>query len=84
MSALEFSEWMAYNRIDPFGNGRSDLQSAMICSTHHNRTLGKSERPSSASDYMPKFEDRRKKVGVAEKVRALFKKLAGMQNSGEE
>jgi hypothetical protein len=31
MTSTELSWWMAYERIDPFGNERQDLHAAMIC-----------------------------------------------------
>ena len=54
MTSREFAEWMAYNRVDPIGNIRGDLQSGIIASTIYNINRGKG-KVLSASDFMPDF-----------------------------
>ena len=31
MDSTELAEWMAYDRIEPFGDQRADLRSAILC-----------------------------------------------------
>jgi len=84
MSSAEFSEWLAYDRIDPFGEGRADVRigvlSALIANIHRNPK--KRAEPYSAVDFMP-FLQRERKIGealaargqnVADKVRNLLSK----------
>ena len=53
------TEWIAYFRIDPFGEERADLRAGIIASTVANafRSRGRSARP---ADFMPRFEPKRK------------------------
>jgi hypothetical protein len=58
MSSRELTEWIAYNAIQPFGDTRSDLRSAIIASTVANchRTSG---TPFKVADFMP-YEEKQK------------------------
>ena len=56
MTAEELHEWMAYYEIDPFGNDRADLNSAIVASTMANCHRGKTQRPYKPADFMPKFD----------------------------
>ncbi|KKL54307.1 hypothetical protein LCGC14_2266740 [marine sediment metagenome] len=55
MDAQEFAEWVAYSRLDPFGNERGDLHAAMNLSMLYNINRGKSATKSPA-DFMPDFD----------------------------
>lgn len=62
MSSREFSEWMAYSQIEPFGEERADLRQAMTTSAIHNSVQAQARSPkwTKAADFMPfsKKEDR--------------------------
>ena len=47
VDSREFSEWMAYYRIDPWGEERADLRSGTICAVlaNINSARGKSFKP---------------------------------------
>ena len=47
VTSAEFSEWMAYDQLDPFGNVRGDMQAGIIAAQ-----VGGGK----PSDYMPKFD----------------------------
>jgi hypothetical protein len=51
-------EWLAYYQIDPFGNERGDLQSAMIVSALANihRDPKTQRKPYQPGDFMPQFD----------------------------
>lgn len=55
MSAPELTDWIAYSRIDPFGNERADLHAAMILAMLYNINRGNLEAKS-PSDFMPNFD----------------------------
>ncbi|MCH8081005.1 MAG: DUF4035 domain-containing protein [Proteobacteria bacterium] len=80
IDSCEFTDWIAYNRIDPFGNERADLHAAMIVSMLYNINRGKHEAKS-PSDFMPDFGGRQENVG--EQVVAAFKLLKAQQETNE-
>ena len=60
ISSTELSEWMAYDRIDPFGNARGDLQAGIVASTVANSMTKKKDGTQfNPVDFMP-YVDRPK------------------------
>ncbi len=64
MSSWEFTQWLQYNKLEPFGDERADYRSAIIACTLaniHGRKKG--QKPFKPADFMPKFgevaDDRR-------------------------
>lgn len=55
MSSREFAEWLAYDRIDPYGQERGDLQAAIIASTTASCAPVKHKKRPRPIDFMPKF-----------------------------
>lgn len=45
MSSYEFSEWMAYYKIEPFGEERADLRQALTTSAVANNLQAKAKKP---------------------------------------
>ena len=58
ISSEEFAWYMAYDRIDPFGNERADLGVGIICQTLAGVNGVKKTKP---SDFMPDFEGKTQK-----------------------
>lgn len=58
MSSHEFAEWMAFARLQPFGEWRDDWRMATLAATIVNvMTRSKeSDKTYSAEDFMPDFE----------------------------
>jgi len=56
ISSKEISEWMAYNRIEPFGEERADIRSAIIACTLANVYRGKDKPPFKIDDFIPTFK----------------------------
>jgi hypothetical protein len=61
ISSLEFSEWLAYYRLEPFGDERADLRSGIVASTVANahRDPKRRHRPFEAREFLPHFEAER-------------------------
>lgn len=59
MSSREFSEWMAFYEIEPFGEERADLRQALTTSAVHNSIQAQTKRPkwTKPEDFMP-FSDK--------------------------
>jgi len=56
ISSREFAEWMAYDRIDPFGAKRGDLQAGIVASTLVN--LFSKNGKATPDNFLLKFERR--------------------------
>ena len=76
MSSRELSEWIAYDALEPFGEQRADLRSAIVASTVANchRASG---TPFSVSDFMP-FEERKR--DVRQDIDAIRAMIEGKRN----
>ena len=59
---MEFTEWIAYNNIDPFGELRADLRQAQICAltANINRDRKKHKKPFGLADFMPYLDKEEK------------------------
>jgi hypothetical protein len=68
MSSREFAEWMAFYRIEPFGDQRADMRSAIVASTMAN-LLGK--KKFAPADFMLFTE--RKTETLSDRVLGFFK-----------
>lgn len=57
MPSYLLSEWAAYYKLEPFGEERGDLRSAIIAATVANANRDpKKSKPAKVEDFMPKFE----------------------------
>jgi hypothetical protein len=56
IDSAEFAEWMAYERLEPFGEHRADLRSAIVACTMANAWRGKGSKTFTVKDFMPNFE----------------------------
>jgi hypothetical protein len=50
------SEWIEYARLEPFGEERADLRSAIVAATMANLWRGKGSKAAKAEDFMPTFD----------------------------
>lgn len=81
MSSREFSEWMAYYSIAPFGEERADLRSAIVANMV---AAAAGSKETKVDDYMPKFgEDRKPKQKSMIEMQSLFNSLPGVKVSND-
>lgn len=52
----EFTEWVAYYQLEPFGDYRGDYRSGVVASTLANVYRSKEARPFTPEDFMPFLE----------------------------
>jgi len=55
IDSREFSEWQAFWAVEPWGDERADIRSAMICCVTANAWRGKDDPPATLKDFLPKF-----------------------------
>jgi hypothetical protein len=53
MSAEEYAEWLVYWQVEPWGDWRADLRSAIVASLLRNAHRAEGERAFSIPDFMP-------------------------------
>lgn len=56
MSSSEFSTWLAYYRLEPFGEVRADFRAGLLCATIANLVRDKHNKPLTPADFMPLVE----------------------------
>ncbi|MFH1619217.1 MAG: DUF4035 domain-containing protein [bacterium] len=88
MPSYELTEWMAYDKIDPFGQERADLRNGVLCALIANRfeMLGKKgrRRRYKPADFMPKFgKERDSSETMLQKVKQLNAMLRGEDKTGK-
>ncbi len=85
ISSQEFSEWMAFARLQPFGESRMDYRFAMLAALVANLWTDSRKKRWTPEDFMPDFEkaldeqeaqEEAKPVTVVDKVKAFFGMLA--------
>ena len=77
MSGREFSQWMEFYALEPFGPVRDNLHAGQIAAMLFNANRGKGRRPMSANDFLlmserERMEQRTKKTMGA--IKAIAKK----------
>ncbi|MCP5019401.1 MAG: DUF4035 domain-containing protein [Ketobacter sp.] len=57
MTSTEFSYWVAFYGLHPFGSERDNIHSAVVAATVANTTRGRNQPPYSAEDFMLKTQE---------------------------
>jgi len=70
ITSVQFAEWMAYSRLEPWGEERDDLRMGIVASVIANSNRGKNQKPFKPTDFIPSFEP----VSDEEQVRRLLAK----------
>ena len=58
VDAREFAEWMAFCRLEPFGEWRADLRAGIVACVVAQSMGGKGAKTFRPEDFMPKFGER--------------------------
>lgn len=56
ISSRDFAEWLAYSRLEPWGEERDDLRMGIIAATIANANRGKNQKAYKPADFIPDFE----------------------------
>jgi hypothetical protein len=75
ISSAQYSEWMAFYRLEPYGEERADLRAGIIASTIANANRGKNQKVFKPSDFIARFDPPDEEAEAAlmiEKVRAAL------------
>jgi len=74
MGSDEFSEWLAFYQLEPFGDYRADYRSGVVASTFANAHRAKDASPFRPEDFMPFMEKQATSQDVSLNV-ARFKAM---------
>lgn len=61
VSSREFTEWIAYANLEPFGEERADFRTGIMASTVANVNRAKGGKEYKPEDFMPDFDGARGK-----------------------
>jgi hypothetical protein len=77
ISSRELSEWMAYYRLEPFGDERGDLQAGIVASAVYNvyRDPRKTD-PFEPRDFLLEFAEPEEEEKPSEQVYGMFRSWA--------
>lgn len=80
MSSQEFTEWVAYYELNPFGPYRGDIHAGIVASTIANANAPKGKR-FQVKDFLPEFQPRTAPARAmsGEQVLAYFQALQAAQ-----
>ena len=79
MGMGEFASWLAYYRLDPWGEDRGDLRAGIVASTIANVHAGRRGKPFTARDFMPEYG----KAAASKKPQTWQEMHATMARFGE-
>lgn len=77
MSAHEFSEWIAYSALEPFGEIHADLRAGVLASViaNVNRDAEKQREPFQPGDFFPTLPKAKKRRAKWEEILAKMKAI---------
>ena len=76
ITSRQFAEWMAYSRLEPWGEDRDDLRMGIVASVIANSNRGKGKKPYKPQDFMPNFEPEDEAAAI-ERIRENLRKSLG-------
>lgn len=79
ISSAEFAEWMAYDRLEPIGPRRADLNAAIIAASVYNaRRTKRSDKVADPKQFMPTYWKPEPEPATAEEMFEQVKALNAM------
>ncbi len=77
----QFLSWMAYYNVEPFGEERADLRSAIVACQIVNVNIPKGKKRAKVADFMPDFKP--KKQQSVKEMAGIFRMFADAHNAAE-
>ena len=66
MSSAEFSDWIAFYALHPFGSERDNLHTAMLASLFANAHRSKEQQPFGVEDFMLRTAEERERQNASQ------------------
>lgn len=77
MTSLQYAEWIAYSRLEPWGEDRDDLRMGIVASVIANSNRGKGQKPYKPGDFIPDFEPVSEEAQIEQMIAKARKALGG-------
>ncbi len=74
MSHSELVSWMAFYKLEPFGDEIANWRAGLICAVISNALGGKKSKPKQPTDFMPKAEYQRQR-DLNQQILSTFAKV---------
>jgi hypothetical protein len=84
MSAHEYAEWIAFSRIEPWGEERADYRAALICKVLADINTPKGKQPMKLTDFLLKFDQEKPTQSTEEMIGTVAQINAIYEAQGEE
>ncbi len=68
LTAADIAEYMAFERLEPFGEVRADLRAGIVASTVANHSMSPPREAARPMDFMPMQQRREQAIAVADPV----------------
>lgn len=76
MPSALLNEWMAFDEMEPFGEQRGDLRSALVAMTVANAQRGPKQKPFKLEDFLLRFEPVEKRRQTWQEQHAIMRMMA--------
>ena len=77
ITSAQFAEWLAYSRIEPWGEERDDLRTGILASMIANMFRDKGKKPAKPSDFILNFEPEDEQTRVQRMIESVRRTLGG-------
>ena len=77
ITSAQFAEWLAYSRIEPWGEERDDLRTGILASMIENIFRDKGKKPAKPSDFILNFEPEDEQTRVQRMIESVRRSLGG-------
>ena len=77
ITSAQFAEWLAYSRIEPWGEERDDLRTGILASMIANMFRDKGKKPAKPSDFILNFEPEDEQTRVQRMIESVRRSLGG-------
>ncbi len=86
MSSRLFLEWIAYDRVEPFGPWREDIRAGIVASTVANVNRSKKTDAYTPNDFVPEFKMKEinSSVSMLDKVQMIARALGARKIKKKE
>jgi hypothetical protein len=81
LSIDEFVQWMCFYSIEPFGEKRGDIQSAIIAQTMANIHRASDAKPYTVKDFIPEFIERKPERQPLQHQISIWQAIVTAQNA---
>ena len=77
MTSAQFAEWMAYSRVEPWGENRDDLRIGILASMIANMFREKGKKPAKPTDFVLNFAPVDEEAKARKALASLQRVLGG-------